>query len=203
MRIFAVNGIGGLYDHVQAGKHAKRLAEERAGHARRLAHRFLSGAAQYLLKQLTPQEAEVCRGRLEEQIDLALQKSVKLWCHRSAIRIYDLPAMQRGRQGAFYENYQVMQSHQSQKLNPPEDFYGLPIVVVVQPGIAASGTEEGQNYAAVSRVWMKARVWVGGTGGRKRDLEAAKEVAREAGLGRQGERYATSGRFPRLAGNQG
>ncbi|KAF3770178.1 hypothetical protein M406DRAFT_53764 [Cryphonectria parasitica EP155] len=52
-----------------------------------------------------------------------------------------------------------MDLHQSQRPEPA--LLGKPLLMVLQPAIVACGTEEGRKYDQVSRIWLKARVWVG------------------------------------------
>lgn len=185
VRILSVNGMGLTPSELRkdSPKSAKLLLEHRARYARMLADKFLRGTAQFLLKSQSLEQRESCFGRLEQQLDLALQQSAKLWTHRSFMRCLDLGEIKRLRWDTMKVAPGAMQTHQSQKLEQPAQYNDQPIIMVVQPAIVACGTEEGQNYGAISRVWLRARVWVGGDGPdvKEQELEAARRYPSSLG----------------------
>ncbi|KAK3369989.1 hypothetical protein B0H63DRAFT_551948 [Podospora didyma] len=173
MRILCENGLGKLRREPEKDSGQYKLSKGRERFAQKLARRFMSGtAAQFLLK---PQAHEQAQRRLEEELNSALEYSAQLWCGRLLMRTAkSLPVLQHHQQDVLKAPSKWLQPHQSQKetLNPPEMFNGLPLLVVVHPAVTVRGTEEGQNYSATSRIWLKARAWMGGTNERRREHEA-------------------------------
>jgi hypothetical protein len=189
VRFFLLNGMGDpLSDSTKSTKSTdrsvpkslqERVIVARSQYARILTQNFVNGSARFLLD---PTITDARGGRLEEEINLAMQLSARLWSQRSRVGCLDLQVFHNT---AFSASADYLEAHQSQEkdIDPPNFYDGLPVGIVVQPAIVAFGTEEGQGYSAISRVWLKARVWVDRTGARRQEAEHARQrQAEEAHL---------------------
>lgn len=138
------------------------LAEARAQHAHKLTEQFLKGAARCLLRE--PADLDHHQQFLTEEFKRALQFSSSLWSQRSVVRSLDLKALEQINGGRFQgvregSDLELLEMHQSQRQDSSASA-GLPLIMVVQPAVVACGTENGVKYDQISRVWLKARVWV-------------------------------------------
>lgn len=140
---------------------AEKLAAGRVGLAKRLTENFLGGPARYLLQHLTEQEGHECFEWLVDQIDRALTKSTHLWTHRSYMKCVGLEG---GSLDFLDIRSEVAKPHLMQHPGDPTSYDGLPITMLVQPAVVVFGTEEGEAYQTMRRVWMPARVLLGGAG---------------------------------------
>ena len=161
----------------------EQLLAARTQYATSLVHKFVNGPARFLLD---PANLDSREGRLEEEMSLAMQLSARLWSQRSRVGCLDL---QTFRDATFCASGNYLEAHQSQErdIDPPNFYDGLPVEMVVQPAIVAFGTEDGQGYSAISRVWLKGRVWIGGGGQRQQEAEEAREREAEEAKKRQEE----------------
>ncbi|KXJ86325.1 hypothetical protein Micbo1qcDRAFT_180097 [Microdochium bolleyi] len=124
----------------------------------RHADEFLSGPARFLFKELDAGAADLREVRLTELIEQALVMSSQLWSQRSvvyqsAMRFFD---------GTMPQDHHFTEPHKSQLRLVDEiedEYYNLPLGMVIQPAIVAVGTEDGQRYDKVTRVWLKAQTW--------------------------------------------
>ncbi|CVL05380.1 uncharacterized protein FMAN_10771 [Fusarium mangiferae] len=163
VRFFSAHGMAAdAESSLRGGEQA--LLDARTRFAGHLTSRFLAGPAHYLLRNLSEEEWQDCSSGLEEQINQALQQSLGLWTHRSYMRCYDLPILQQLGQDVFEAGSELMQPHQAHQLGQLKraQHHGTPVVMVVQPAIVVCGTEEGQDYGRIRRVWMPAKVLIAG-----------------------------------------
>ncbi|KAF5670342.1 P-loop containing protein [Fusarium circinatum] len=160
MRFFSTHGMAADAESSLGGRE-QALLDARTRFARDLSSRFLRGPARHLLRSLSDEEWQDCSSGLEEQINQALQQSLGLWTHRSYMRCYDLPILQQLGCDVFEAGSDLMQPHQAHQLGQPKQsqHHGTPIVMVVQPAIVVCGTEEGEDYGHIRRVWMPAKVF--------------------------------------------
>ena len=173
MHIFAANGLGGELGP-KPSEVEQSMDSQRRRYAKYLARTFLaSPAVPYLLKPLSEAQQEDREIWLEDQLDLALQFSARLWTHRSLVRCDGLDALRDQGHTAWAASSELVQAYQTQELEPAEVYESLPFVVLAQPAVVACGTEEGEGYAISTRVWLKARVWVVGAEARKEEHEEA------------------------------
>ncbi|KAF5704860.1 hypothetical protein FGLOB1_8279 [Fusarium globosum] len=138
------------------------LIDARICHAKYLTQLFLRSPAYNLLRD-EPDEMlqDRCDG-LQEQIDQALQKSLDLWAHRSWMRCIALPELRdQGRLG-FESSSELLRLHRAHKADDWRNHEGSPIVMVVQPAIVVYGSESGDNYSCMRRVWMPAKALIAG-----------------------------------------
>lgn len=52
--------------------------------------------------------------------------------------------------------------HKSQLALAEDDeisYHNLPVGMILQPAIVAVGTEDGERYGEITRVWLKAQIW--------------------------------------------
>jgi hypothetical protein len=174
MKLLAFNGIGpptadvdeqsvlakARNDPNQATLRTK-LISARLGYARLLSRRFLDGPARYLMKN-DPKTARDREVKVEEEINLALQFSARLWSHRSFVRCLGLRDLRELGLGQYNAHHSMAGLHAICPTDDEEPDFGQaePILAVIQPAIVAFGTEEGQGYGTVTRPWMKAQVIV-------------------------------------------
>ncbi|KAF5972517.1 hypothetical protein FCOIX_9311 [Fusarium coicis] len=159
VRLFSANGMGAGADGSVRGKN-EALIHRRIGHAKYLTNMFLQSPACSLLKDLSSEELQGCSDGLEEQIDQALQKSLELWAHRSQMRCIALPQLRDGGRLDFDLGSGLMQLHRAYQVDDWRKYEGSHIVVVVQPAIVVYGTERGDNYSCMRRVWAPAKVLI-------------------------------------------
>lgn len=55
-----------------------------------------------------------------------------------------------------------MQLHRAHKVDDWRKYEGSAIVMVVQPAIVVYGTERGDNYSCMRRIWAPAKVLIDG-----------------------------------------
>lgn len=160
MRFFSMNGMGSAK---RAGNRevVEKLAGARLALARRLTEGFISGPARHLLQHLTKDETNDCFDWLSDRIDRALMKSTQLWTHRSYMKCVGLGGGDFDFLDAMSE---VTKPHPMHHPGDTRLYDGLPIIMVVQPAIVVFGTEEGGAYERMTRVWMPAKVLLGGAG---------------------------------------
>lgn len=141
------------------------LAACKARRANALADEFLNGPASLCLRQETEERAVDRVDFLKDEISQALDFSLQLWAQRSRLDAMDLKVFHRHSLERYVHQSELMEPHQSQSSDAPEDYHGRRILMVVQPAVVAFGTEDGRDYGEISRVWLKARVWMGGPEG--------------------------------------
>lgn len=137
------------------------LATCKARYADALTEKFLNSAARFCLKQETEWRAGERTNFLKDEISRALEFSLQLWAQRSRPDAMDLQMFHRHELCNYVHFSGLMEPHQSQRPEAPEDYHGRRILMVVQPAIVAFGTEDGRGYDEISRVWLKARVLMG------------------------------------------
>ena len=140
-----------------AGEHST-LTTCKAQYADALTEKFLNSAARFCLNPETEVIASERTDFLKDEISRALDFSLQLWAQRSRLGVMDLATFHRHKLGKYVYHSELMEPHQSQSSEPPENYHGRPILMVVQPAIVAFGTEDGCDYHEISRVWLKARV---------------------------------------------
>ncbi|OAQ71363.1 hypothetical protein VFPPC_13509 [Pochonia chlamydosporia 170] len=171
MRFFSTNGMGSS-KRAENREVAEKLAAGRVGLAKRLTENFLGGPARYLLQHLTEQEGHECFEWLVDQIDRALTKSTHLWTHRSYMKCVGLEG---GGLDFLDITSEVAKPHPMHHPGDPTSYDGLPITMLVQPAVVVFGTEEGEAYQTMRRVWMPARVLLGPAGAGA-DCKGGKEI---------------------------
>ncbi|KAG6365979.1 hypothetical protein INS49_000155 [Diaporthe citri] len=137
------------------------LATCKARYADALTDKFLNSAARFCLKQEAEWRACERTNFLKDEISRALEFSLQLWAQRSRVDAVDLQMFHRHDLGKYVHCSELMEPHQSQRSEAPEDYHGRRMLMVVQPAIVAFGTEDGRDYDEISRVWLKARVLMG------------------------------------------
>lgn len=137
------------------------LATCKARYADALTDKFLNSAARLCLKQETEWRAGERMNFLKDEISRALEFSLQLWAQRSRLDVMDLQMFHHHELGKYVHYSELMEPHQSQRSEAPEDYHGRRILMVVQPAIVAFGTEDGRDYDEISRVCLKGRVWMG------------------------------------------
>jgi hypothetical protein len=140
----------------------KALVDARICHAKYLTNMFLQSTACNLFKYLPKEDLQGRRDGLQEQIDQALQKSLELWAHRSQMRCVALPQLCDQGRLDFDLGSGLMQLHRAYQVDDWRKYEGSRIVMVVQPAIVVYGTERGDNYSCMRRVWAPAKVLIDG-----------------------------------------
>ncbi|KAG9496348.1 hypothetical protein J7337_012935 [Fusarium musae] len=161
VRLFAANGMEANADRPVRGKN-EALIDARLCHAKYLTNMFLQSPACNLLRHLPNEELQGRSDGLHEQIDQALQKSLELWTHRSQMRCVALPQLRDQGRLDFDLGSGLMQLHRAYQVDDWRKYEGSRIVVVVQPAIVVYGTERGDNYSCMRRVWAPAKVLIDG-----------------------------------------
>ncbi|KAF5620237.1 hypothetical protein F52700_11557 [Fusarium sp. NRRL 52700] len=161
VRSFSTSGMGAKVGRTVRGQN-EVLTDARICHAKYLTEIFLRSPACNLLVDVPDEKWQSRYDGLQEQIDQALEKSLELWAHRSRMRCLALPQLRDQGPLHFDSRSELMQLHRVHGVDNWPKYDGSPVVVVVQPAIVVYGTESGDNYSCMRRVWMPAKVLIDG-----------------------------------------
>ncbi|KAH7027908.1 uncharacterized protein B0I36DRAFT_365041 [Microdochium trichocladiopsis] len=158
MIIRTLSGLLSSHTEGSSSAQAENLHKAQLQISRCYAEEFLKGAARFLCKELDAENMELRNARLAELVEQALIMSTQLWSQRSRVYCGTMEFFD----ATIPQDQNHTEPHKSQIRLVEEDeaaYHNLPLGMVVQPAILAIGTEDGQRYHEVTRVWLKAQLW--------------------------------------------
>ena len=125
----------------------------------KLVEDFMSSDRVYLLQPCGPPEREKRSARLLEIFRSTGEFACKLWSQKVNITLVGAEKLVQKPFSMDDNLFEAHATHTSRLDADPKSMDGMPIQLVVEPGILAWGTERGEAYQSY-KVWLKAVVWM-------------------------------------------
>lgn len=171
MHTLADGGMALDHDNVE-GDERRSLIDCRKIYSRKLAERFLSGAARFLLHDQDAAGIERLEGKLVQEIDMALRFSCRAWSRREPLEFRGLKELAEVPFLTSDEHMQLCRGQAPAAARPDESGFDLPpayhdghtVTIVVQPTVESVIVR--QSGEDIRKVVSKARVLVATPGPR-------------------------------------
>ena len=147
---------------------SQQVLDPRNKYYKKLAYAFDDSDAHLLYRKCSEEEEAT---RFDDLVNLFYSTGdffSRLWSQKVYIRALDSRYLLGE---SFHIGLNDCEAHATHKLEENDNSKdGLPIQMVVEPGILAYGNEQGESYD-VFKVWGKAVVWLSSGGGASHGLE--------------------------------